>query len=87
MNLSAIARTHWPCGTQMRLCFELALETTARRGNVSMLGPQHERPPTADAPHGWLIVAHPIKERGGGPPHMNPPKSDFALILLGFLAA
>src|SRR5262249_3929654 len=32
-------RAHWSNGTQQRLCFELALETTARRGNVAMLGP------------------------------------------------
>jgi hypothetical protein len=51
-------RAHWPNGTQQRLCFELALETTVRRGNVCMLGPQHERPPTAEAPFGWLAVAH-----------------------------
>jgi integrase len=51
-------RARWPNGTQQRVCFELALETTARRGNVAMLGPQHERPPTAEAPFGWLAVAH-----------------------------
>jgi integrase len=51
-------RAHWPNGTQQRLCFELALETTARRGNVAMLGPRHERPATDDAPFGWLDVAH-----------------------------
>jgi integrase len=51
-------RARWLCGTQQRLCFELALETTARRGNVSMPGPQHERPPTDEAPFGWLAVDH-----------------------------
>jgi integrase len=45
-------RAYWALGTQQRLCFELALELTARRGNVVLLGPQHE---TAD---GKLVVHH-----------------------------
>src|SRR5262249_44171316 len=36
-------RTHWPLGTQQRLAMELALETTARRSDVTRIGPQHER--------------------------------------------
>jgi integrase len=34
-------RAHWPAGTQQRLVFEFALETTSRRGEVVRLGPQH----------------------------------------------
>jgi integrase len=36
-------RAHWPRGTQQRLAMELALETTARLGDVVRLGPQHVR--------------------------------------------
>ena len=36
-------RAHWPRGTQQRLCFELALETTSRRTDVTLIGPQHRR--------------------------------------------
>ena len=36
-------RNHWPLGTQQRLCFEIALETTLRRSDVTKLGPQHIR--------------------------------------------
>ena len=34
-------RAHWPVGTQQRLVFEFALETSSRRGEVVRLGPQH----------------------------------------------
>jgi integrase/recombinase XerD len=34
-------RAQWPLGTQQRLVFEFALETTSRRGEVVRLGPQH----------------------------------------------
>jgi integrase len=33
-------RAHWPLGTQQRLVFEFALETSSRRGEVVRLGPQ-----------------------------------------------
>jgi integrase len=36
-------RAYWPLGTQQRLCFEIALETTLRRSDVPKLGPQHIR--------------------------------------------
>jgi site-specific recombinase XerD len=36
-------RDYWPLGTQQRLCFEIALETTLRRSDVTKLGPQHIR--------------------------------------------
>jgi site-specific recombinase XerC len=36
-------RAHWPLGTQQRLCFEIALETTLRRSDVTKIGPQHIR--------------------------------------------
>ena len=44
-------RAHWPLGTQERLCFELALETTSRRADVSMIGPQHRRGDVLDLRH------------------------------------
>jgi len=34
-------RSHWPLGTQQRLVFEFALETSSRRSEVVRLGPQH----------------------------------------------
>jgi integrase len=34
-------RAYWLLGTQQRLVFEFALETTSRRGEVVRLGPQH----------------------------------------------
>lgn len=34
-------RAHWSLGTQQRLVFEFALETSSRRGEVVRLGPQH----------------------------------------------
>src|SRR6266581_1749098 len=34
-------RAYWPLGTQQRLVMEFALETTSRRGEVVLLGPQH----------------------------------------------
>jgi integrase len=36
-------RAHWPLGTEARLVFEVALETTSRRSEVCRLGPQHVR--------------------------------------------
>jgi hypothetical protein len=51
-------RAHWPLGMQERLVMELGLETTSRRADVTRIGPQHERPPTIDAPNGWLDVRH-----------------------------
>ena len=36
-------RKNWPLGTQQRLAMELALETTSRRTDVTMIGPQHRR--------------------------------------------
>jgi integrase len=36
-------RAYWALGTQQRLAMELALETTARRSDVTRIGPQHER--------------------------------------------
>jgi hypothetical protein len=36
-------RARWPLGTQQRLCLELALETTSRRSDVTLIGPQHRR--------------------------------------------
>jgi hypothetical protein len=44
-------RAFWPLGTQMRLCFELALETTSRRTDVTMIGPQHRRGDVLDLRH------------------------------------
>lgn len=38
----ATYRTHWKLGTKQRLTMELALETVSRRGEVTMLGPQHQ---------------------------------------------
>jgi hypothetical protein len=34
-------RDFWPNGTMPRLVMELAVETSARRGDVTRLGPQH----------------------------------------------
>jgi integrase len=34
-------RAHWPYGTVPRLVMELAVETSARRGDVTRLGPEH----------------------------------------------
>jgi integrase len=34
-------RAHWPNGTMQRLVMELAVETSARRGDVTRLGPEH----------------------------------------------
>jgi hypothetical protein len=34
-------RGFWPCGTKQRLVMELAVETSARRGDVTRLGPEH----------------------------------------------
>lgn len=36
-------RACWPGGTQQRLCMELALETTSRRSDVTLIGPQQRR--------------------------------------------
>jgi hypothetical protein len=36
-------RAYWRLGTQQRLVFEFALETTSRRGEVVRLGPQHAK--------------------------------------------
>ena len=60
MDRSEIAqyRGYWPLGTQERLTAEIALETTSRRADVTRIGPQHERPPTIDAPNGWLDLRH-----------------------------
>jgi site-specific recombinase XerD len=44
-------RAHWPLGTQHRLCFELALETTSRRADVTRIGPQHVRGGKLDLRH------------------------------------
>jgi integrase len=44
-------RAHWPIGTQERLCFELALETTSRRADITRIGPQHERGGRLDLRH------------------------------------
>lgn len=52
----ALYRAHWPLGSYQRLVFELALELAARRGEITKLGPQHERPATAKAPFGKLYV-------------------------------
>ena len=41
-----------------RLALELALNTTARRGDMVKLGRQHECAATPGAPHGRLEVAH-----------------------------
>jgi integrase len=49
-------RAYWPLGSVPRLVFELALELAARRAEIVTLGPQHERPATAAAPHGKLFV-------------------------------
>jgi len=37
----ATYRAHWPYGTVPRLVMELAVETSARRGDVTRLGPEH----------------------------------------------
>jgi hypothetical protein len=37
----AAYRAHWPHGTVPRLVMELAVETSARRGDVTRLGPEH----------------------------------------------
>ena len=44
-------RAHWPLGTQQRLCMELALETTSRRTDVTLIGPQHRRGDVLDLRH------------------------------------
>jgi site-specific recombinase XerD len=44
-------RAHWQLGTQQRLCFELALETTSRRADITRIGPQHERNGRLDLRH------------------------------------
>jgi hypothetical protein len=44
-------RNHWPLGTQQRLCMELALETTSRRTDVTLIGPQHRRGNVLDLRH------------------------------------
>jgi hypothetical protein len=44
-------RAHWPLGTQQRSCMELALETTSRRKDVALIGPQHRRM----TPHGEVL--------------------------------
>lgn len=44
-------REHWPLGTQQRLAMELALETTLRRADVTLIGPQHERDGKFDLRH------------------------------------
>ena len=49
-------RERWPLGTKQRLALELALNTTARRGDMVKL--QHECAATPGAPHGRLKVAH-----------------------------
>ena len=51
-------RERWPLGTKQRLALELALNTTARRGDMVKLGRQHECAATPGAPHGRLKVAH-----------------------------
>jgi integrase len=51
-------RARWPLGTKQRLALELALNTTARRSDMVMLGRQHECPATPAAPHGRIKVAH-----------------------------
>jgi hypothetical protein len=47
----ARCRSHWPLGTRQRLCFELALETTSRRSDITKIGPQHHRL----TPHGEVL--------------------------------
>jgi site-specific recombinase XerD len=44
-------RAHWQFGTQQRLAFELALETTSRRADICLIGPQHERDGKLDLRH------------------------------------
>lgn len=44
-------RARWPLGTQQRLCLELALETTSRRTDVTLIGPQHRRGNVLDLRH------------------------------------
>jgi integrase len=44
-------RAHWSLGTQQRLCMELALELTARRSDVTKIGPQHRRGNVLDLRH------------------------------------
>jgi len=44
-------RAYWPLGTQQRLCMELALETTSRRSDLTLIGPQHRRGNILDLRH------------------------------------
>ena len=44
-------RDHWPLGSQQRLAMELALETTSRRTDVTLIGPQHRRGNVLDLRH------------------------------------
>jgi hypothetical protein len=46
-----IYRARWPLGTQQRLCMELALDTTSRRTDITLIGPQHRRGDVLDLRH------------------------------------
>jgi Family of unknown function (DUF6088) len=59
-------RGFWPCGTMPRLVMELAVETSARRGDVTRLGPEHILPGQIRSVHG------PISARGKLGPCTDP---------------
>ncbi len=42
---------HWPLATRQRHCLELALETTSRRSDITLIGPQHRRGNVLDLRH------------------------------------